>query len=110
MTELGLRDWCRRFVASLRAEDGLSLSLVGHLERATGEVDDSELRAALERAIATVAEGYPMSTAFAQNPQVFPEPFVTSMRYGELYAEVDVTLERYAERPEDRAPKCHFKP
>ncbi|WP_309723271.1 type II secretion system F family protein [Armatimonas sp.] len=109
MTELALREWCRRLVASLRSREGEPLSLVGHLKRATGEVEDQELREALERAVAMVEDGYMMSVAFAQNPAVFSEHFVTTVRYGEIYAEVDVTLERYANRPEDRAIKCAYR-
>ena len=106
--EKELRRWAGAFVDSLVG--AVRKSLVGCFEESAAMVEDAALRSALEEVIREVAGGNSMSRAFALRPEVFPANFTTIVRYGEIYGEVDVTLRRYAERPEDLLSRCAITP
>jgi type II secretory pathway component PulF len=46
----------------------------------------------------------------ALHPHVFNETYVTIIRYGEIFGEVDLVLERYVEHPEEMFKPCRPKP
>ena len=107
VTQEDLRQWARAFHASLTC--GTVKALNEHLAESVEPVSSEELRRALCAVIATVAQGYSLSGALAQHPEVFDPNFITIVRYGEMYGELDLTLERFAEHPEDLLPRCRLR-
>ena len=105
VTEHELGEWILAFCTALDNHDGKH-SLLDHLRHANRQQSNPEFCHVLENVYESAAQGYPLSHAFSQHPDVFTEAFVTTVRYGEIYGEVDITLRRYVERPEDRAAKC----
>ncbi len=49
----------------------------------------------------------PLSRAMGLLPNVFPADFVTIVRYGEIYGELDVVLERLLDRPQGLHSRAH---
>lgn len=109
VTEEEVCDWTRTFCIALETHDGRH-SLLDYLQQTTPQQGNAELRAVLDSVHDNVSQGYALSYALSQHPEVFREPYVTTVRYGEIYGEVEVTLRRYIDRPEDRAALCRMPP
>ncbi len=107
VTENELNEWTLAFCTVLDGHQGKQ-SLLDHLQKANRQQSNPEFCLVLENVHETVAQGHSLSFAFLQHPDVFPRAFVTTVEYGEIYGEIDITLRRYAERPEDRMPQCHM--
>ena len=107
VTEAELNEWTLAFCTALENHDGKH-SLLDHLQQANRQQSNPEFRKVLENVHETVARGHSLSHAFSQHPDIFGEAYVTTVRYGEIYGEVDVALRRFAEQPEDRTAKCHI--
>ncbi|MBV9468679.1 MAG: type II secretion system F family protein [Abitibacteriaceae bacterium] len=103
-----LRDWTRDFYNVLMEPNGSSLldlfsSTIAkqpnhHFQRVLMEVRDA------------LMAGHSLSGAMSQHPDVFNATYITIIRYGEIYGEVDLTLQRFLERPEDMQPRCQVRP
>jgi type II secretory pathway component PulF len=104
VTQDDVRAWARAFLASLTS--GEVKSLVQHLADSTGPVSNEHLRRALTEVKSALEAGYSFSGSLAEHPDVFDKNFVTIVRYGEIHGEVDRTLQRFVERPEDMTPRC----
>ncbi len=100
-----LRRWARALAEALETAAG-KRSFVDCLEMAESAVSDLALRHALKIVRDIVAEGCSLSRAMARFPEVFDGVILTVVRYGEIYGELDLTLRRYADRPEDLLPRC----
>ncbi len=98
-----LRRWARALAEGLETAAG-KRSFVECLEMAESAVNDWALKHALKIVRNKVAGGYSLSRAMARFPEVFDGVILTVVRYGEIYGELDLTLRRYADRPEDMAP------
>ena len=107
VSEQDLCVWTQAFCASLD-ENGGRRSLLDHISHSSDQQPSLELRAVLRQVHDMVAEGYGLSHALSQHPSVFPEAYLVTVRYGEIYGEVDVALRRYVEHPEDRAARCRL--
>ena len=80
------------------------------MDMATQSVPDPEFQR-IGAAVASVARlGIPLSKVMEIFPNVFSPHHVAVVRYGEMYGEVDLTLERYVDRPEERARRCPLPP
>lgn len=104
VTQDEVREWARAFHASLTG--GTVKSLIQHLAESAQQVSNEHLRNALADVQSVVAQGSTLSGALAQHPDIFDKNFVVIVGYGEIYGEVDLTLQRFVERPEDMAPRC----
>ena len=102
-----VNEWTLAFCEALDHHDGRH-SLLDHLQQANQQQSNPEFRQVLEAVYETVARGHSLSYAFSQHPDAFNETYVTTVRYGEIYGEVDATLRRYVEQPEDRAARCRI--
>ena len=80
--------------------------LTQHLTESAEQVSNEHLRRALHAVQSELERGNSLSGALAQHPDVFDKNFITIVRYGEIYGEVDLTLQRFVERPEDMFPRC----
>jgi type II secretory pathway component PulF len=80
-------------------------SFVNCLDLANQQVQNEDFRRVLIAVRDRIAQGYSLSGAMAEHPDVFNEKYRTIVRYGEIYGELDVTLRRFADRPEDMEPK-----
>ncbi len=109
VTEEEVCDWTRTFCIALENHDGRH-SLLDYLQQARQQQGNAEFCAVLDSVRDNVGQGYALSHALSQHPEVFREPYVTTVRYGEIYGELEVTLRRYIDRPEDRAALCHVPP
>jgi type II secretory pathway component PulF len=107
VTEEQVCQWTIDFCITLEAHDG-TRSLLDHLQQATQQQDSAEFRAILEQVRTAVGQGYSLSHALTQYPEVFSAAYITTVRYGEIYGEVDIALRRYVERPDDRASRCRM--
>ena len=82
-------------------------SFIECLDTAAQNQQQNEVFHSILQAIREVVSlGYPLSRAMSLHPEVFSNAHVCVVRYGEMYGEVDLTLQRYVERPEDREPRC----
>lgn len=109
VTEEEVCDWTRTFCIALETHDGRH-SLLDYLQQATQQQGNAEFCAILDSVRDNVSQGYALSHALSQHPEVFREPYVTTVRYGEIYGELDIALRRYIDRPEDRAALCRVPP
>lgn len=109
VTEAEVCDWTRTFCIALETHDGKH-SLLDYLQQTTQQQGNAEFRAVLTSVRDNVSQGYALSHALSQYPEVFREPYVTTVGYGEIYGELEVTLRRYIDRPEDRAAFCRVPP
>jgi general secretion pathway protein F len=90
----------RRFPLLLFSQELLALirsglPLVEGLETLRDKETDSGTRHTLDRVIASVRQGAPLSRTLAAFPQEFPELFVATLRAGENTGELGFALERY---------------
>ncbi len=60
----------------------------------------------MEKVIETIRSGYSLSHGLSLHPEIFSKAYIVTVSYGEIYGEIDVTLRRYIDNPEDRAPRC----
>jgi len=107
VTEDQVCEWTRDLCSALEAHEGKH-SLSDYLQQATQKQTSVEFRAILESVCAAVGQGHPLSWAFSQHPEVFSAAYVATIRYGEIYGEVDLVLRRYVEHPEDRYQTCRM--
>ncbi len=98
-----LRRWARALAEELETAGG-QRSFLDCLQAAESAVSDLALRHTLSIVRNLVGQGFSLSRAMARFPEVFNDAIVTVVRYGELYGELDMTLRRYADRPEESAP------
>lgn len=104
VTQDEVREWARAFHASLTG--ATVKSLVQHLVESAQQVSNEHLLGALADVQSVVEQGNSLSGALAQHPDIFNKNFITIVRYGEIYGEVDLTLQRFVEHPEDMVPRC----
>lgn len=102
-----LQNWARDFAFELGAPQGRGLLHLLHdsILRQT----DPDFRETLMSLLVTVERGVPISDALADHPDTFDKTFVTIVRYGEIYGELDETLRRYADKPEEMFRPCGVK-
>ncbi|MCS7265232.1 MAG: type II secretion system F family protein [Armatimonadetes bacterium] len=103
-----LMRWAGALAEALETSKG-KRSFVECLELAEQVVNDLALRHTLKIVRNIVAQGCSLSRAMERFPEVFNPVIITVVRYGEIYGELDLTLRRFAERPEDLEPKCALK-
>lgn len=103
-TQDEVREWARAFHTALVG--GAGKSLVQCFAESIEQVSNEQLRHALSNVQSELEQGNSLSRAFALHPDVFEPNFISIVRYGEIYGEVDLTLQRFVERPEDMAPRC----
>ena len=106
VTQDEIREWARAFHASLVC--GTVKALAKHFAESVEAVSNVHLKHALDRVTAALEKGYSLSGALAEHPDVFDKNFITIVRYGEIYGEIDLTLQRFVEHPEDMAPRCRW--
>lgn len=100
-----LENWTRDLNKALQTANG-QRSFMDCLVMATRQQADEDFRRTLNAVADVVALGHRFSGALALFPQVFPMDYVTIVRYGEIYGELDLVLRRLVEYPEDMAPRC----
>ena len=108
ITQEDVQAWSRDFYKALQS--GAGTSVTQRLERAKGQQHNPEFVTVLTEVQDIVGRGYPLSKIMALFPHVFDETLISIIRYGEIFGEVDVVLERYVEHPEDRFKPCAVKP
>ena len=79
---------------------------VDYIDMATQAQTDPQFQRSAEAVAAIVRLGFPLSQSMEMLPNVFHDKHIAVVRYGEMYGELDLTLERYVERPEERFPRC----
>jgi hypothetical protein len=76
------------------------------LDAANASVTDPVFQDEVETLTEIVELGFSLSRTMELFPQSFSSSHVAVIRYGEIYGEMDLILERYVNRPEDRASRC----
>jgi type II secretory pathway component PulF len=100
-----LRAWSRAMCEAFSRADRKT-SFLDCLNEANRRVESEPLRRALSAVVEEVERGNALSRAMALHPDVFDPNFITVVRYGEIYGEMELTLARFADHPEDMAPRC----
>jgi len=108
VTEEELRIWTRDFLDALL--EPKADSLVDRFSNTIARQPNEDFRHVLAAVRDIMSLGYPLSKAMALHPDIFPEKYITIIRYGEIHGEVDLTLKRYLDRPEDMQPRCAARP
>ncbi len=106
VTQEEVREWSRNFYRALQASDK---SLIQCLENATRQQNNPEFVTVLTEVREIVARGYPLSTIMGLHPHVFDDTCITIIKYGEIFGEVDLVLERYVEHPGEMFKPCRVK-
>ncbi len=106
VTQEEVQKWSRHFYKSLKA----GKPVMECLDTATQQQNNEDFTKVLNEVREIVARGYPLSKIMALHPHVFDETYVTIIRYGEIFGEVDLVLERYVEHPEEMFKPCRPKP
>ncbi len=105
VTQEEVREWSRNFYTGLQCGGGL----IDSMESATRQQSNPEFLDVLTEVRDIVARGYPLSKIMALYPHVFDETYISIIRYGEIFGEVDLVLERYVEHPEEMFKPCRVK-
>lgn len=100
-----VQSWMRGLYTALETSDG-TRSLCDCLSLAAQEQEGPKVRQNLNAVTEVVGMGYTLSSVMALHSWIFSPNHVAVVRYGEMYGELDLTLKRYVERPEDRASRC----
>lgn len=103
-----LRAWARDFNRELIKPNE---PIWDKIERTIAAQPNHYFQQALKALAATVALGFSLSNAMSLFPEMFDVDgkFLTVVRYGEMHGELDETLKRYIEKPEDMNPRCGVK-
>ena len=104
ITEEDLGNWSRALCRAFDTADGNRPSL-DCLSVANQQAQNPEFQRVVNAVKDVVAMGFSLSGALGLFPTYFDADYRTIVRYGEMYGELDVTLKRFVERPEDRAPR-----
>lgn len=99
-----LRSWAKDFYQEIVTPN--TGSLHDRFERTISGQKNEYFQYALRGVLKVMSAGCPISKAMSLFPDAFDEKFITIVRYGELYGELDSTLQRYVERPQDMEPRC----
>ena len=104
VTKEELRAWAKDFYDELA--NPASGSFSERFERTISRQQNEYFQQMLRGVLNIVLVGYPLSKAMTFHPDAFDEKFITIVRYGEIYGELDLTLQRYLEKPEEMEPRC----
>jgi type II secretory pathway component PulF len=97
--------WFRALYQAL-VDPNVPKSLLECLDAASASATDPQFQQSVEALTEVVKLGFPLSRAMELLPHTFSSNHVAVIRYGEMYGEMDLTLERYINRPEDRDSRC----
>ena len=104
VTREEVRAWAKDFHAQL--VDPNAGSLCDRFERTVSPQQNEYFQHMLRGVLSVMTVGYPLSKAMSMHPDAFSEGFITIIRYGEMYGEVDLTVQRFLEKPEEMEPRC----
>lgn len=107
VTKDELREWAKDFYTEIMNPD--SGSFCEKFERTIAGRRNEYFQHVLRGVLSVLSAGYPLSRAMSLHADAFDEKFIAVVRYGELYGELDLTLQRYLEKPEDMEPRCAVK-
>ena len=107
VTQDDLGAWARDFYREISQPPNGSYEAT--FERTIAGQQNEYFRYLLGGVLRMMSAGCPLSAAMSLHPDAFDEKFVTIVRYGEIYGELDETLQRYIERPQDRERRCGVK-
>src|SRR5579859_4144071 len=106
VTQQEVETWMRDLYTVMSKTDRCR-SLIECLDTAAQNQQQNKLFCGVLQALREeVLRGNSLSAAMSLHPHIFSNAHVCVVRYGEMYGELDLTLQRYVERPEDRAPHC----
>lgn len=88
--------FCRQFVSMLRA----GVTIMDALKMLCEATENSALRNAIHQIRISTEKGEPLSTAFGEHPDVFPELMEKMVAAGEASGSLDVAIERMANQYE----------
>ena len=88
--------FCRQFVSMLRA----GVTIMDALKMLSEATENSSLRTAIQQIRISTEKGEPLSTAFGEHPDVFPELMEKMVAAGEASGSLDVAVERMANQYE----------
>ena len=88
--------FCRQFVSMLRA----GVTIMDALKMLSEATENSSLRTAIQQIRISTEKGEPLSTAFGEHPDVFPELMEKMVAAGEASGSLDVAIERMANQYE----------
>lgn len=91
-----LSAFCRQFVSMLRA----GVTIMDALKMLSEATENSSLRTAIQQIRISTEKGEPLSTAFGEHPDVFPELMEKMVAAGEASGSLDVAIERMANQYE----------
>ncbi len=104
VTKDDLRSWAKDFYQEISTPDAGSFR--DRFERTISKQKNDYFQVMLRGVLEVMSLGYPLSKAMSLHPDAFDEKFITIVKYGEMHGEVDLTLQRYLEKPEDMEPRC----
>lgn len=88
--------FCRQFVSMLRA----GVTIMDALKMLCEATENTALRNAIQQIRISTEKGEPLSTAFGEHPDVFPELMEKMVAAGEASGSLDVAIERMANQYE----------
>lgn len=88
--------FCRQFVSMLRA----GVTIMDALKMLCEATENTSLRNAIQQIRISTEKGEPLSTAFGEHPDVFPELMEKMVAAGEASGSLDVAVERMANQYE----------
>jgi type II secretory pathway component PulF len=91
VTKEELREWTKDFYEGIEKGD----SLIKCLSTATQKQKNKDFQKVTLDVQNRVAKGEMLSRAMAMHPTVFDEKYVVTVRFGEIYGELDVTLKKW---------------
>lgn len=97
-----LRAWTERLVELLSSG---RTSLTESLHRAAEPVENEHFKAPLKTVHYLIEHDYTLSNALALHSHVFNERYITTVRYGEIYGELDKALQKWLDATEPAMQK-----
>lgn len=88
--------FCRQFVSMLRA----GVTIMDALKMLCEATENASLRNAIQQIRISTEKGEPLSTAFGEHPDVFPELMEKMVAAGEASGSLDIAIERMANQYE----------
>lgn len=88
--------FCRQFVSMLRA----GVTIMDALKMLCEATENASLRNAIQQIRVSTEKGEPLSTAFGEHPDVFPELMEKMVAAGEASGSLDIAIERMANQYE----------
>lgn len=104
VTKDDLRAWAKDFHREIITPN--TGTLQERFERTISGQKNEYFQHALRGVLKVTSLGIPISNAMSLFPDSFDEKFITIVRYGELHGELDSTLQRYVEKPQDMERRC----